>query len=84
MTGFSWVHQDVYKKIFSCLPDPFCMRFVGGAVRNTLLGIPFDDVDFATSYRPEEIVGFFQAHGYKVIPTGIEPHRYAVVQGEQL
>jgi len=72
MTLFSWVHKDIYKKLFACLPDPNAMRFVGGAVRNTLLGIPFDDVDFATSYRPQEITAFFNAKGCKVIPTGIE------------
>lgn len=72
MSLFSWVHQERYQKLFACLPDPSGMRFVGGVVRNTLLGIDWDDVDFATIYRPEEIICFFQSHGYKVIPTGID------------
>jgi poly(A) polymerase len=72
MADFSWVHQDMYQKLFACLPDPTCMRFVGGVVRNTFLNLPFDDVDFATSYRPEEMTAFFNQHGCKVIPTGIE------------
>ena len=72
MTIFSWVNQERYQKLFACLPDPSGMRFVGGVVRNTLLGIPWDDVDFATIYRPEEITGFFQSQGCKVIPTGID------------
>ncbi len=57
------------------------MRFVGGAVRNTLLGIPFDDVDFATSYHPEEIIQFFQDRGCKVIPTGLAHGTVTVVMG---
>jgi poly(A) polymerase len=72
MTLFSWAHQEQYQKLFSCLPDPSGMRFVGGIVRNSLLGIPWDDVDFATLYHPEEITHFFKSHGYKVIPTGID------------
>jgi poly(A) polymerase len=72
MTTFSWAHQEQYQKLFACLPDPSGMRFVGGVVRNALLGIPWDDVDFATIYRPEEITDFFQSQGYKVIPTGID------------
>jgi poly(A) polymerase len=71
MADFSWVHQEPYLKLFACLPDPAGMRFVGGSVRNTLLGIPFDDVDFATVYRPEEITAYFEKNGYKVIPTGL-------------
>ncbi len=72
MTVFSWAHQEQYQKLFACLPDPSGMRFVGGVVRNALMGIAWDDVDFATIYRPEDITCFFQSHGYKVIPTGIE------------
>lgn len=47
------------------------MRFVGGAVRNSLMGLPVADFDLATIYTPEEIQGFFQSHGVTVIPTGI-------------
>jgi poly(A) polymerase len=72
MTFFSWAHQEQYQKLFACLPDPAGMRFVGGVVRNSLLGIAWDDVDFATLYHPEEITCFFKSHGYKVIPTGID------------
>ena len=84
MTGlFSWVHQEMYQKVFSFLPDPAAMRFVGGVVRNTLLGIPFDDVDFATVYRPEEIIYFFEKGGCKVIPTGIQHGTVTVVCNDQ-
>lgn len=82
MADFSWVHTDPYQKLFACLPDPSCMRFVGGSVRNTLLGLPFDDIDFATSYKPQEIMGFFTQKGYKVIPTGLAHGTVTVISGK--
>ena len=35
--------------------------FVGGFVRNALLGKPMDDVDIATSATPDEVAGLFKA-----------------------
>ena len=34
--------------------------FVGGAVRDTFLGIPIKDVDIATSARPEQVLELFE------------------------
>jgi putative nucleotidyltransferase with HDIG domain len=42
--------------------------FVGGALRDSLLGRPVSDYDAATDARPEEVQGLFR----KVIPTGIK------------
>jgi poly(A) polymerase len=47
-------------------------RYVGGAVRDGLLGLPVNDVDFATRLRPDEVVERLQAAGLKAVPTGIE------------
>lgn len=41
---------------------------VGGAVRDSLLGRPVGDFDFATSARPAEVQALFR----RTIPTGIE------------
>lgn len=49
-----------------------CARFVGGCVRNALLGAPVDDVDIATSLTPDEVTAALQAAGIKAVPTGIE------------
>lgn len=46
-------------------------RFVGGAVRDTLLGIAVSDVDIATPLDPQEVVRRLEAAGIKAIPTGI-------------
>lgn len=47
-------------------------RFVGGAVRDTLLGLPVTDVDIATPLLPEDVMARLTAASIKVIPTGIE------------
>lgn len=47
------------------------VRFVGGAVRDTLLGLPVADVDLATIHNPAIVVERLAAAGIKTIPTGI-------------
>lgn len=46
-------------------------RFVGGAVRDALLGRPVSDVDIATPAPPERIQKVLQDAGIKAVPTGI-------------
>jgi poly(A) polymerase len=46
-------------------------RFVGGAVRDALLHLPFEDLDLATPLAPEEVVARLEAAGIKAVPTGI-------------
>ena len=46
-------------------------RYVGGAVRDELLGLPVNDVDLATRLRPDEVVKRLQSGGIKAVPTGI-------------
>jgi len=47
-------------------------RFVGGAVRDWLLGVPHDDLDLATSLTPDKVIERLEAAGIKAVPTGIE------------
>jgi poly(A) polymerase len=47
-------------------------RFVGGVVRNALLGKPVSDIDVATPHPPEKVRELLQAAGLKAVPTGIE------------
>jgi poly(A) polymerase len=46
-------------------------RYVGGAVRDDLLGLPVNDLDLATRLRPDEVVERLQGAGIKAVPTGI-------------
>jgi poly(A) polymerase len=47
-------------------------RFVGGAVRNALIGKPVADIDIATPLLPEEVSKRLAAAGLGAVPTGIE------------
>ena len=45
-------------------------RFVGGAIRNTLLGKPVADIDIATQLDPDQVIAAARAAGLKPVPTG--------------
>jgi len=47
-------------------------RFVGGAVRNALLGIAVNDIDIAVPLPPQDAQTRLEQAGIKVVPTGIE------------
>ena len=46
--------------------------FVGGCVRNALLGLDVADIDIATDLRPDDVMALAQDAGVKVVPTGID------------
>lgn len=52
--------------------DAKLTRYVGGAVRDDLLGLPISDVDLATQLPPEEVIARLKAARIKAVPTGIE------------
>lgn len=47
-------------------------RFVGGCVRNALLGRAVDDVDIATEAAPQEAMRLLEQAGLKAVATGLE------------
>ncbi len=68
----SWLINPATQSVFSLLDDAgFCGRVVGGAVRNTLLGQPISDIDFAVTARPEQVIELARQAGIKSIPTGL-------------
>ncbi|WP_265529288.1 CCA tRNA nucleotidyltransferase [Sphingomicrobium marinum] len=48
------------------------VRYVGGIVRDTLLGETASDIDMATVHDPQEVVRRLEAAGIKAVPTGID------------
>lgn len=46
-------------------------RFVGGCVRDTLLGLPVSDVDLATRLQPQDVLDRLRAASIKAVPTGL-------------
>ena len=47
------------------------VRFVGGCVRDAVLGRDVKDVDIATADPPETVTRLLEAAGLKAVPTGI-------------
>ncbi|MDG2533122.1 CCA tRNA nucleotidyltransferase [Sphingomonas sp. HITSZ_GF] len=64
-----WRHRDGLAHLIEVLGDA---RFVGGSVRDTLLGIPVSDLDVATPLPPERVVELLKAAKIRAVPTGIE------------
>jgi tRNA nucleotidyltransferase/poly(A) polymerase len=53
--------------------------FVGGCVRNALLGAPVSDIDIATDAPPDRVIAACDAEGLQTVPTGIEHGTVTVV-----
>ena len=58
-----------------------CARYVGGCVRNSLIGQPVNDIDIATRLTPEQVTAALKAAGLKAVPTGIEYGTVTAVSG---
>lgn len=60
------------KKLLGALgADAGETRYVGGCVRDTLLGIEVSDVDLATRLTPEIVIERLGKAGIKAVPTGL-------------
>ncbi len=73
VAGESWFSAPSLRRVFDLLNvEGGEVRVVGGAVRNSLMGVPAGDVDMATTWHPDEVVARAKAAGIKVVPTGID------------
>lgn len=70
----SWLKTPQVQAVFAALEaaKPSGSRFVGGCVRNTLMGRAVDDIDIATQLTPEKTLKALEAADIRAIPTGIE------------
>ena len=67
-----WRSRPGLRRIVAALGgDGGTVKIVGGAVRDTLLGLPVTDIDLATPLVPDEVTRRLEAADIKVIPTGI-------------
>ena len=55
------------------------IRWVGGAIRDTLLGLDVADVDAATLHPPAKVQELCREAGLKTVPTGIDHGTITVV-----
>jgi poly(A) polymerase len=75
-----WLKRPQTKRVFSALSkDGVVTRAVGGAVRNTLLGLPVTEIDLATTALPERVTALARAAGLQVVPTGIDHGTVTVI-----
>ena len=58
-----------------------CARFVGGCVRNAVIGRPVADIDIATTLTPDRVTAALKAAGLKAVPTGVEFGTVTAVSG---
>ncbi len=66
-----WMTAPETRAVIAAL-TPEKARFVGGSVRNALMGQPVIDIDIATPLPPERVMERLKAAGIDAIPTGIE------------
>lgn len=67
-----WMTADSTRAVMAALLAQGEARFVGGCVRDALLGRPVGDIDIATPLEPAVVMEALSAAGLKAIPTGIE------------
>ena len=76
----SWLQTIRLVEAFTQKNAP--MRFVGGSVRDALLGKPVKDVDLGTPLAPDAVMALLQEAGIKAVPTGIDHGTVtAVIEG---
>ncbi len=72
VTG-DWIRHPGSQTVCRLLTDAGHQAlFVGGCVRNALLGAPVADVDIATDAPPASVLALARAAGLRALPTGID------------
>jgi poly(A) polymerase len=56
--------------------------FVGGCVRNALLGAPVGDIDIATDATPDRVMKLARDAGLRAVPTGVDHGTVTVISGK--
>jgi len=77
-----WLKDDFVQRVV-CALGTNTIRFVGGAVRDTILKLPVLDIDAATILKPQEVINRLAAASIKVIPTGLKHGTITAVSSNQ-
>ena len=79
-----WRKKRGMKRLLAALgADEGLTRYVGGAVRDDLLGMPVSDIDLATRIEPDEVVCRLEKARIKAVPTGIDHGTVTAVSDAQ-
>lgn len=80
IAGAGWLVDPRLQRLFRVIArDGDEALAVGGAVRNTLMGLPVNDVDIATTAAPPTVMARAERAGLKPVPTGIDHGTITVV-----
>ncbi len=75
-----WLTRPQTRAVMQALTgDGAQALFVGGCVRNALLGAPVDDIDIATDAHPERVTRLAGKAGLRAVPTGIDHGTVTVI-----
>lgn len=75
-----WMNGPAAAPVFAALAaGGVAARFVGGCVRDAVLGLAIGDLDVCTPASPERVMELVRAAGLKAIPTGIEHGTVTVI-----
>ena len=75
-----WLERDETQEVMALLGEAGHVALVvGGAVRNAIRHEPVQEVDIATSARPERVMELARAAGLKALPTGLSHGTVTVI-----
>jgi poly(A) polymerase len=84
LAGADWLSDPAAAVVLDALEaagGPDCARFVGGCVRNAVMGRPVADIDLATRLEPAAVIAALAAAGLKAVPTGLDHGTVTAVSG---
>lgn len=83
--ALSWLEKPHLQKVIAALENaaPGGARYVGGCVRDSLLGDTPKDFDVATTLTPNEVSDAVKKAGLRAVPTGIEHGTVTVIVDHQ-
>ncbi|MFN7303536.1 MAG: CCA tRNA nucleotidyltransferase [Phenylobacterium sp.] len=84
LTEAGWISDPAAAAVLDALEaagGAGCVRFVGGCVRNAIMGRPVADIDLATVLEPDAVTAALEAAGLKAVPTGVDHGTVTAVSG---
>ena len=79
----NFLHDESAQKILRILNEyeQDSTRFVGGCVRDAILGRKIKDIDIATKIRPEMVAKLLDENKIRFVPTGLEHGTISAILG---
>jgi poly(A) polymerase len=75
-----WLDRPLVRAVYDAIGDG---RFVGGAVRDLLLGRTVGDLDLATPQSPDRVMARLGAAGLRFVPTGLAHGTVTALAGDE-